>query len=82
MTDESIRDSASISSIEYLSLDFGPFEAINCWKKMPDCDQFVGAPRSKHTVVNHKNAVYVFGGDNGKTMLNDLLRFDCSEMSW
>ncbi|KAG8245147.1 Kelch motif [Homalodisca vitripennis] len=38
--------------------------------------------RSKHTVVAYKEAIYVFGGDNGKTMLNDLLRFDVKEKSW
>jgi len=38
--------------------------------------------RSKHTVVAYKDAIYVFGGDNGKTMLNDLLRFDIREKSW
>jgi Galactose oxidase, central domain len=38
--------------------------------------------RSKHTVVAYKDAIYVFGGDNGKTMLNDLLRFDIREQSW
>ena len=43
---------------------------------MPACDEFVGARRSKHTVVSYKDAVYVFGGDNGRSMLNDLLRFD------
>ncbi len=49
---------------------------------MPECDIFVGAPRSKHTVVAYSDAVYVFGGDNGKSMLNDLLRFDVKEKSW
>lgn len=38
--------------------------------------------RSKHTVVAYKEAIYVFGGDNGKCMLNDLLRFDVKETSW
>uniref|UniRef100_A0A8C0PHU3 AIF family member 3 n=1 Tax=Canis lupus familiaris TaxID=9615 RepID=A0A8C0PHU3_CANLF len=38
--------------------------------------------RSKHTVVAYKDAIYVFGGDNGKTMLNDLLRFDVKDCSW
>jgi hypothetical protein len=38
--------------------------------------------RSKHTVVAYEDAIYVFGGDNGKSMLNDLLRFDVKEMSW
>ena len=38
--------------------------------------------RSKHTVVHYQGSLYVFGGDNGKSMLNDLLRFDAKEMSW
>lgn len=69
-------------SAECLTLDFGPFETVNRWRKMPACDEFVGARRSKHTVVAYKDAVYVFGGDNGKSMLNDLLRFDVKEKSW
>ena len=52
------------------------------WEKVNECDKFVGAPRSKHAVVSYKGAVYVFGGDNGKEMLNDLLRFDIKEKSW
>lgn len=42
----------------------------------------MGARRSKHTVVSYKDAIYVFGGDNGKQMLNDLIRFDVKEKSW
>lgn len=38
--------------------------------------------RSKHTAVAYKDAIYVFGGDNGKSMLNDLIRFDIKEKSW
>lgn len=38
--------------------------------------------RSKHTIVAYKDAIYVFGGDNGMRMLNDLLRFDVKEKSW
>lgn len=30
----------------------------------------------------YKDAIYVFGGDNGVSMLNDLLRFDVKEKSW
>ena len=60
--------------LECLTLDFGPYEKIHRWACMPECDEFVGARRSKHTVVAYKEAVYVFGGDNGKWMLNDLLR--------
>ncbi|KAL4224359.1 Leucine-zipper-like transcriptional regulator 1 [Mactra antiquata] len=69
-------------SSECLTLDFGPFETVHRWKRMPECDEFVGARRSKHTVVAYKEAVYVFGGDNGKNMLNDLLRFDVKDNSW
>lgn len=38
--------------------------------------------RSKHTVVAYNEAIYVFGGDNGKRMLNDLIRFDVKDKSW
>lgn len=69
-------------SAECLTLDFGPFETVHRWKRMPECDEFVGARRSKHTVVAYKEAIYVFGGDNGKNMLNDLLRFDVKDKSW
>ncbi|RZF36495.1 hypothetical protein LSTR_LSTR015297 [Laodelphax striatellus] len=65
-----------------LTLEFGPFETVHRWTRMPECDEFVGARRSKHTVVAYKDAIYVFGGDNGKSMLNDLLRFDVEEKSW
>ncbi|CAL8110859.1 unnamed protein product [Orchesella dallaii] len=71
-----------LDSPEYLSLDLGPFETVHRWKRMPDCDEFVGARRSKHTCVSYKDAVYFFGGDNGKNMLNDFLRFDVKEKSW
>ncbi|XP_065333126.1 leucine-zipper-like transcriptional regulator 1 isoform X1 [Cloeon dipterum] len=67
---------------EFITLDFGPFETVHQWKQLPECDEFVGCRRSKHTVVAYKDAIYVFGGDNGKTMLNDLLRFDIREQSW
>ncbi|XP_046738235.1 leucine-zipper-like transcriptional regulator 1 isoform X1 [Diprion similis] len=70
------------ATAECLTLDFGPFETVHRWQQMPECDEFVGARRSKHTVVAYKDAIYVFGGDNGKTMLNDLLRFDVKEKSW
>lgn len=49
---------------------------------MPELDEFVGTRRSKHTMVAYKEAVYVFGGDNGRSMLNDLLRYDVRDKSW
>ncbi|KAL0099827.1 hypothetical protein PUN28_019914 [Cardiocondyla obscurior] len=72
----------NVATAECLTLDFGPFETVHRWQRMPECDEFVGARRSKHTIVAHKDDIYVFGGDNGKRMLNDLLRFDVKEKSW
>lgn len=65
-----------------LRMEFGPFETVHKWKRMSECYEFVGAKRSKHTAVAYKDALYVFGGDNGKSMLNDLIRFDVKEKSW
>jgi hypothetical protein len=28
---------------EGLTLDFGPFETVHRWTRMPECDEFVGA---------------------------------------
>ncbi|XP_068749559.1 leucine-zipper-like transcriptional regulator 1 [Montipora capricornis] len=72
----------NLEAIDTLSLDFGRFETVNRWKGMPECDEFVGARRSKHTLVAWNDALYVFGGDNGKRMLNDMLRFDIKDNSW
>ena len=30
--------------------------------------------RSKHTMVRYRNCLYIFGGDDGKRMLNDLMK--------
>lgn len=70
------------NAAECLTLDFGPFETVHKWKRLPSCDEFVGSRRSKHTIVAYTDDLYVFGGDNGKKMLNDLLRFDVKEKSW
>ena len=72
----------STDDSDSLTLDFGPCEAAFRWRKMPECDEFVGTRRSKHTMVAYKEAVYVFGGDNGRSMLNDLLRYDVRDKSW
>lgn len=76
--------SSSSSSSEglLLTLDSGPQEALYKWKTMPECDEFVGARRSKHSVVAYNDAIYVFGGDNGRAMLNDLLIFGVKDQSW
>ncbi|XP_018049546.1 PREDICTED: leucine-zipper-like transcriptional regulator 1 isoform X2 [Atta colombica] len=65
-----------------MTLNFGPFETVHRWQRMPECAEFVGARRSKHTMVAYNDDIYVFGGDNGKRMLNDVLRFDVKEKSW
>ncbi|XP_067636209.1 leucine-zipper-like transcriptional regulator 1 homolog [Eurosta solidaginis] len=69
-------------SLNALNIDFGSYTATHQWTKMLECAEFVGAKRSKHTVVAYKDAMYVFGGDNGKTMLNDLIRFGVKDKSW
>ncbi len=33
-------------------------------------------------MVSYGNSLYVFGGDNGKSMLNDLITYDCNNNSW
>uniref|UniRef100_A0A671YAU2 Leucine zipper like post translational regulator 1 n=2 Tax=Sparus aurata TaxID=8175 RepID=A0A671YAU2_SPAAU len=60
-------DHSCSDSVEYLTLNFGPFETVHRWRRLPPCDEFVGARRSKHTVVAYRDAIYVFGGDNGTT---------------
>ncbi|XP_075241189.1 leucine-zipper-like transcriptional regulator 1 isoform X2 [Convolutriloba macropyga] len=40
------------------------------------------ARRSKHTMVRYKDALYVFGGDDGRRMLNDLTKYDIEEDRW
>lgn len=76
------EDDLTAQSIENLTLDFGPSETVHQWWKLPDCEELVGPRRSKHTLVAWGDLLYVFGGDNGKRMLNDLLRFDVKENSW
>lgn len=79
--------SSSASTSPYpqeFTLDLAPAvpALTNQWKRMLECDEFVGARRSKHTCVAFKDGIFVFGGDNGKSMLNDLIRFDCKDKSW
>ena len=65
------------------SLDFGPsLHPMHCWKKLSSCEEFVGAKRSKHTIVAWNEKMYVFGGDNGRRMLNDFLVSHIRDCSW
>ncbi|KYM96376.1 Leucine-zipper-like transcriptional regulator 1 [Cyphomyrmex costatus] len=73
---------ATAECADAMTLNFGPFETVHRWQRMPECAEFVGASRSKHTMVAYNDDIYVFGGDNGKKMLNDVLRFDVKEKSW
>ena len=65
-----------------ITLDFTQKEPSHLWKKLPACEEFVGARRSKHTMVAWDNGLYIFGGDNGKRMLNDFLVFHIVDGSW
>ena len=66
-----------------LTLNFGPSaQPIHCWKKLSSCEEFVGAKRSKHTIVAWNEKLYVFGGDNGRRMLNDFLVSHIRDSSW
>lgn len=80
----------SISNILSLDISMRPWEAIsvkiqiwnfNWGSFFWSCHQN-NHRRSKHTTVAYKDAIYVFGGDNGKSMLNDLIRFDVKDKSW
>ncbi|KAI5702743.1 hypothetical protein M8J75_003565 [Diaphorina citri] len=83
MADKGIDKTEQLPSLEPRWLESSNDEDISHkWIRMPDCDEFVGARRSKHTLVAYKDSILVFGGDNGNKMLNDLLRFDVKEKSW
>ncbi|XKL64726.1 hypothetical protein PGB90_004812 [Kerria lacca] len=68
--------------LDYLQLDYSQREIFHKWQRMSECPEFVGSKRSKHTVIAYEGAIYVFGGDDGRTMLNDLLRFDIEDETW
>lgn len=38
-----IKKMDNVSTAECLTLDFGPFETVHRWQRMPECDEFVGA---------------------------------------
>ena len=67
---------------EDLSLNFTPSEPFHLWKKVSSCEEFVGTRRSKHTIVAWNDRIYVFGGDNGRRMLNDFLVSHIRDSSW
>ncbi|PFX31709.1 Leucine-zipper-like transcriptional regulator 1 [Stylophora pistillata] len=79
-------DDVDVEAIDTLSLDFGRFERVNRWKGMPECDEFVGARRSKHTLVAWNDALYVFGGDlysnSNLQNKNDLFEYKFNTGQW
>lgn len=77
------REREVLLNEEDLALNFGPSaQPIHCWKKLSSCEEFVGAKRSKHTIVAWNEKLYVFGGDNGRRMLNDFLVSHIRDSSW
>ena len=69
------------SPLAFTGVDTAPDEP-ETWTQLPSCDAFVGPARSKHSAVGFGGGVVVFGGDDGRKMLTDLLRFDTQEHSW
>ena len=67
---------------EDMTLNFNPRESVHKWRKLSSCEEFVGTKRSKHTIVAWNDRIYVFGGDNGRRMLNDFLVSQIHEFSW
>lgn len=83
LNDETGSEISSILCVEQqLSLNFTPRTPFNLWKKLSSCEEFVGAKRSKHTIVAWNDRIYVFGGDNGRRMLNDFLVSHIRDSSW
>lgn len=83
-SDVSSSDMASIGvpTEADLMLNFSPSEPFHLWKKVSSCEEFVGARRSKHTIVVWNDRIYVFGGDDGRRMLNDFLVSHIRDSSW
>jgi hypothetical protein len=78
-----ISSTASSSSTQINAFETNLQCSHNFWVKMSECDeQFIGPKRSKHTMVAYNNSLYIFGGDNGKQMLNDLICYDCVNNAW
>ena len=65
-----------------MALNFHPRESMHKWRKLSSCEEFVGTKRSKHTIVAWNDRIYVFGGDNGRRMLNDFLVSHIRDSSW
>ncbi|TMS03893.1 Leucine-zipper-like transcriptional regulator 1 [Larimichthys crocea] len=77
-------DHSCSDSVEYLTLNFGPFETVHRWRRLPPCDEFVGArafttgtppaPRYHHSAVVYGSSMFVFGGYTGDIYSNSNLK--------
>ncbi len=76
------KTSIGVSIDTEMGLKFTKKTPSNLWKKLSSCEEFVGAKRSKHTIVAWNDRIYVFGGDNGRRMLNDFLVSHIRDSSW
>lgn len=79
---KSLSSSFSLDLDKDMALNFKPREPPHKWKKLSSCEEFVGTKRSKHTIVAWNDRIYVFGGDNGRRMLNDFLVSHIHDSSW
>jgi hypothetical protein len=55
------RDASDI--FECLTLDFGPYETVHRWERMPACDEFVGARYVVYflnSLANQSCKIYIF----------------------
>ncbi|KAG7244028.1 hypothetical protein INR49_006189 [Caranx melampygus] len=69
-------DHSCSDSVEYLTLNFGPFETVHRWRRLPPCDEFVGASlpvaRSAHGATVYSDKLWIFAGYDGNARLNDM----------
>jgi len=59
---------------------FAPTFPAQSQQLPPDADPLHPAPRRAHTTVLYNGKIYVFGGGNGLTALNDLWTLDVSRL--
>ncbi|MGH0167338.1 UNVERIFIED_CONTAM: hypothetical protein FKN15_073683 [Acipenser sinensis] len=69
-------DHSCSDSVEYLTLNFEPFETVHRWRRLPPCDEFVGArlpvARSAHGATVYSDKLWIFAGYDGNARLSDM----------
>eukprot|EP00128_Syssomonas_multiformis_P000784 Colp12_sorted_trinity150504_noHs@35342 len=76
------KDSSKIKQIDEVSFNFSApaiGSPLNTWA---ECPNYPGYGINKHTTVAHGEKVYIFGGDDGHKMLNDLVRYNVEQKTW